>query len=630
MGSAHTDRLEALLRRGKSATEPGVKAALVKVAAEVKSRLQRASAESFDFYLTVAKALSQIRGTAHADLRLSCIFDCCHYFYIGGFTGSALEAARLLEGLAVEVGDRLWVRKARCLMGIVNGDIGNIAEAIEWYVSALDLAQELEDLDGEIIVLTNLGSALQYAGLYREAIPCHQRSAFLAESSTQFKKTLPAALTNLAQCHLYLDEHERGFEIISKALELSEEPDSASGALHRAIREYVYVQLALELGELELARSHCRACERYGNWGETPRSHYVSSIARGLCEIHGGDIQKGLSLLEDCLSSCGELESARVVLLLALVKAYDQAEQPERALCHLATLLHITRAQRQRGIDKLLALPSTASTKRLTAASDYDLLALELREARLRTRVAEREVYATRIELLERLSTTADLKEDASGEHGYRVGRICFLLADLIGWHTEEARTLEAAARLHDLGKIAVPDKIVLTTDALRDAEREFMRDHTVLGAEMLAKSQVPQLRMAQEIALLHHEWWDGNGYPKKLAGKRIPIHARIVALADVFDALTHGRPYAPPWSIDEALEEIRRRRGTQFDPELTDRFLELIARLRAEHSDLDEFLGRAGRNSPFVQARQKIKLLLERERDQEQKPTVSGNRTRH
>jgi putative two-component system response regulator len=146
----------------------------------------------------------------------------------------------------------------------------------------------------------------------------------------------------------------------------------------------------------------------------------------------------------------------------------------------------------------------------------------------------------------------------------------------------------------------------------------------------MLARSDIPQLKMAEEIALLHHECWDGSGYPKGLSGKRIPIHARIVALADVFDALTHGRPYSPPWSIDEALEEIRKRRGTQFDPELTDHFLHLIDRLRTEHSDLDEFLGRAGRNSPFVQARQKIKRLLEREREQEQKPTLTGNRTRH
>jgi putative two-component system response regulator len=144
------------------------------------------------------------------------------------------------------------------------------------------------------------------------------------------------------------------------------------------------------------------------------------------------------------------------------------------------------------------------------------------------------------------------------------------------------------------------------------------MSTHTVVGAELLGKSNLPELRLAEEIARYHHEHWDGTGYPSRLSGKRIPIHARIVALADVFDALTHGRPYAPAWSIDKALEEIRSRRGTQFDPELTDTFLALVEDLRREHADLDAYLGEAGRNSPFLQARDKIRLMLEGERHAE------------
>ena len=630
MGSAHTDRLEALLRKSKSATQPGIKAALSHIAGEARTRLQRGSPESFDFFVTAARALSQLRGTAHSELRLSCIFDCGHYFHLGGYTAAATETARLLIGLASEVGNGLWERKARTLMGIVNADVGNITEAIEWYAAALELAQRIDDLEGEIIVLGNLGVALFYAGLYREAISCHQRSAHLAEGNRQqYFRRLPA-MTNIAQSYLYLDENEKGFEIVGQALSQSPEPDCAAEAVNRAIREYVYVQLALELGQIDLARAHCQACERFSRWGDNPRVHYVSSIARGLCEIHAGDVAKGLCLLEDCLRSAGEMEAARIAILVALVKAFDQAGQPEQALAHLSDLLRIIRNQRQRGIEKLLALAETSPTRNLVYENHPDLIAWELREARLQTRIAEREILAVKLELFERLATTADLKEEQSGEHGHRVGCMSALLAGSLGWNSDACRVLEAAARLHDLGKLAVPDRIVRTSSALREAEREIMRDHTLAGSEMLARSNIPQLQVAQEVALLHHEWWDGNGYPKGLAGKRIPIHARIVALADVFDALTHGRPYSPPWTIDEALEEIRKRKGTQFDPELTDRFMELIERLRAEHADLDEFLGRAGRNSPFAQARQKIKLLLERERDQEQKPTVAGNRTSH
>ena len=175
-----------------------------------------------------------------------------------------------------------------------------------------------------------------------------------------------------------------------------------------------------------------------------------------------------------------------------------------------------------------------------------------------------------------------------------------------------------------------MPDRILLTSKELQEAERHFISTHTTIGAELLGKSTIPQLRMAEEIARHHHEWWNGEGYPSKLKGKRIPIHARIVALADVFDALTHGRPFSPAWPIDKALEEIKARKGTQFDPELTDLFLDLIDRLRREHEDLDEYLGRASKNSPFLQARNRIHQMLADERENEKRANVTGNQTRH
>jgi putative two-component system response regulator len=135
---------------------------------------------------------------------------------------------------------------------------------------------------------------------------------------------------------------------------------------------------------------------------------------------------------------------------------------------------------------------------------------------------------------------------------------------------------------------------------------------------------------MAQEIARSHHEWWDGSGYPSRLSGKRIPIHARIVALADVFDALTHGRPFAEAWEIDRALEEIRNRRGTQFEPDLTDVFVNLIGRLRTDRSELDEYLGQASRTSPLLQAREKIREMLAEGRENERRSAIAASETRH
>jgi putative two-component system response regulator len=304
--------------------------------------------------------------------------------------------------------------------------------------------------------------------------------------------------------------------------------------------------------------------------------------------------------------------------------------KPELALEYMKELLGVVRAAREKGIFALMSLQGDDTLTARFIPNRDDMRSLELREAKLEAKVAKREVFRSRMEMLERLAVTADLKEESSGEHGYRVGRLAALLAADLGWDRDACAALDLAARLHDIGKIGVPDRILFNSQKLKDAEREFITTHTGIGSELLAKSDIPHLRIAQEIALHHHEWWNGEGYPSRLRGKRIPVHARIVALADVFDALTHGRPFAPPWSSKNALAEIRGRRGTQFDPDLTDRFVALLEKLLLEHADLDSYLGKAGQNSPFLQARNKIRQLLAEKQDNERKASVSGNDTRH
>jgi len=142
------------------------------------------------------------------------------------------------------------------------------------------------------------------------------------------------------------------------------------------------------------------------------------------------------------------------------------------------------------------------------------------------------------------------------------------------------------------------------------------MRTHTTVGAELLSKSNIPHMQMAEEIARYHHEWWNGCGYPSTLSGSAIPLAARITALADVFDALTHKRPYKVAWPIDAALDEISRLKGVQFDPQLTDLFVVLVSRLRRDYIDIDSYLGEAAHESPFLQARSRIWNALHRSHD--------------
>jgi putative two-component system response regulator len=355
----------------------------------------------------------------------------------------------------------------------------------------------------------------------------------------------------------------------------------------------------------------------------------VSAIVQGLLEIHRGDASRGIELLREARRQAGSANSLVQDSLSALVSGYDLLGQHSAALDSLQELMRCLNKARQEAA--LLHLGSKIyATGKHSSKAVPELTVLKHREALLRAKVAEERLAWSQIEMLERLAVTADLREEVSGEHGYRVGRLAAELADDLGMDADTCLAVDLAARLHDIGKMAVPERILLTSEELKNAERELMRQHTIFGAELLAKSNIEKLRLAEEIALYHHEWWDGSGYPKGLAGKRIPVHARIVALADMFDALTHGRPYAEPWDMDRAIEEIRKRRGTQFDPELTDRFIALITRLRKEHANLDEYLSAAARKSPFLQARRKIKKMLEQERVPERSGALPGNETRH
>jgi putative two-component system response regulator len=183
------------------------------------------------------------------------------------------------------------------------------------------------------------------------------------------------------------------------------------------------------------------------------------------------------------------------------------------------------------------------------------------------------ELDRAREEVLERLALAAECRDDMTGEHILRVARTAKLLARQLGLPAGLETMIEATAPLHDIGKIAIPDGVLLKPGPLTGDEIEVMRQHVEIGARILAGSECPRLELAREIALYHHERWDGSGYLHGLAGPQIPLAARITAVADVFDALTHARPYKSAWPVDRAVSEILHGSGSQFDPDVVEAF---------------------------------------------------------
>jgi putative two-component system response regulator len=235
--------------------------------------------------------------------------------------------------------------------------------------------------------------------------------------------------------------------------------------------------------------------------------------------------------------------------------------------------------------------------------------ALRGQNARLEERVEERtaELDEARQEILDRLARAAEFRDDDTGQHTQRVGRLAGRVAQVLGLDDDHVDLIRKAAPLHDVGKIGIPDSILLKEGRLSAEERALMETHTAIGARILSGSRYPLLQLAEEIALSHHERWDGAGYPHGLRGSEIPLSGRIVAVADVFDSLTHVRPYKRAWTVRETLTEFRAEAGRQFDPEL----VEVLLRVAPEVGALEHAAADGARPEPPPPTRSQLEAQL-------------------
>ena len=567
--------------------------------------------------------------------QLKLMLDAAFFFYVSGRPDRGLEIAAKARSFALEVADAKSTAAALTMLGICAADTGNLPMAMEAYADALSLAQKNDDFSREGRVWLNLGAALIYSGLFREAIACFSRVVELAKVEKSLESSVLGAQTNIALCHLNLDEISQGLAAIRKTIDLFSNTSDAHSILNRVLAENYFTRLLIEINNFEGAREHARLARQFAALSKSPRADISASVAEGLAEVFSGQVDIGISRLTSTLDRAIALKVTSREVLVALVKAFEFSGQHDRALEYLNRMLeqqrrtqeanvlqHVQRhlAQLHPADESAPMEDATQAIKKLATRAEV----LEGRVAKRELKQRDQELFKARVEVMERLAVAAELRDDSTGEHSYRVGRLASLLAKDAGCSEDVIFMLDIAARLHDIGKVGIPDGILLKPAALNYAEREIMKTHAMIGAEVLAKSQIPHMQMAEEIARSHHEWWDGSGYPNNLVGTDIPLAARITALADVFDALTHKRSYKQAWTVDSALTEILALRGRQFDPELTDRFLALVSRLRREYGDLDPLLGQAARSSPFLLARSKIQETLQISRDPTSVSTLS------
>ena len=491
----------------------------------------------------------------------------------------AVEISKRLE-------DLLTTSECERICGLVFLDQGKLSEALERFEVALDLSQRVQNSNGISSALNNIAIIYRAFEENERALEFHTRNLRLSQNIGDIR-TIIRASNAIGLIHLELAEskseedpdREQELQI---ALDLFEQVLESSRATKDRQAE---IALLNNIGCVYMARHDPKKALEYFDaqlevaqaFGD--RKRFANGIVdSGRAHLELGNLDLAFDLIWEAHQAFEEVGAQD-----ELAKTHKDLSAIFEARGDIALALEYFK--------KFHALEATVKseaakqrTQTLAAKFDLEKSKLESEMYRLRTdelekKVQERtqEVLDAQFEMLERLANAAEFRDSDTGTHTRRVGRIAAAVGARLGIPSEDALLMRSAAQLHDIGKIGIPDSILFKKGALSSAEWKIMQSHTTLGAMMLEGGKSRLLQMAEEIALTHHERWDGTGYPKGMAGRDIPLTGRVVAVVDMFDALLSERPYKGAWSRSDALYEIKRVAGTHFDPQVVDIFLDVI-----------------------------------------------------
>jgi putative two-component system response regulator len=566
---------------------------------------------------SVSAAFEKLQAVAveHASEQIAeALLKVAHYYFKASNPMAGIAPALEAEKVALAIAERPLLRRALLLRGVLLMDTANLPEATQCFSQALELAHDLGDVRAECMVWNNLGVLLMAGSLTADARACFERIVALSADTPTLGDMRSTAVANAALASYHERDFTRSYQLCRQSLQDFEDPQGPADAYARAILDSTFARVLTALGDIDLARQHAMSARKFAASSQMLRAELAAEVALGLTEVESNAVDVGLTRIQRMTGmSRAKVRSDLVDTLTAAVSAYERAGQPDVALMYLHELLTLNKESKAKQV--LMHHHQHVARLNRTQRVEPDAVDNQLRwqQGTLRGKLAtaDRERIKNLGQLVEQQALAAERLDDTTGEHCYRVGRLASILGREVGLEDDVCFLVDLAARLHDIGKLIVPDAILLKPGKLTPGEREIMETHTVAGWEILGQTNIPQMHIAQEIARHHHERWDGTGYPDRLATTSIPIAARVSALADVFDALTHKRPYKEAWPVADALAEIKRLRGRQFDPELTDIFLDLVPRLQREHGDLDRFLAEEAKHSPFIQARERIARAL-------------------
>lgn len=515
---------------------------------------------------------------------------CLHQILIRLFNGNRLiEALAIADQLVVcarRFGDPRRLRAALSAGAAIHNLRGSFARGVTLLAEALNVAQPLGPHD-QSRVWNNIGVLNMTLGQWQVALSCFEKAASLALD--------PVSMVNAAQAALRLGDVAMATRHAEMALAGASHAPTDAEVQTGAVQAHLVMARALvATGNTDAAQSHLEQASLLAERHAT--LYYRAEIAAvaGLIQVQRGDIDAGLATLEDALA-LDETPGSQPESRLDCVIGYEMAGRPDAALAHLRELLNFRAGQQIAQLQWQIELIEGGSAHASELMNEKRLL--------------ESQIASKESALLEAAASAA-LASGYDVRRPFRVAKLVEIFAQSEGITGAALETLKLAALLQDVGMMAVPQRIVDKRGALSRAERSLLEEHTRHGAQLVAATGLQRPRAASHLIRLHHEKWDGSG-PCGLKEEEIPVAARVLALCDAYDAMTHQRPYRGAMTSSEALKAIEANADGYFDPQLAQRFCAFVRREHGLHWNFKAFLGAEATSSAFVRAKEEISRFL-------------------
>lgn len=568
----------------------------------------------------VASALLSQTSLKCGDLQTEVLLLLTQWYFKQGEWEKGVALANKAVDIArrIHIPGDLW-RALNCV-GVFLSRKGDLPGAVRHYTDAFATADRIGDRVGKCSTLGNLAEARFRVGLLHESIILNTHLINLVANDPLLNPISATANHNIAVAGFSLSDLDVALTHIRAAAEIFPEPKSVFWANQRVILESTYARILVRLGRCEDARLRlARAKSSYPHLNSRPARLQIE-LSDVLCDAAEQRRELAQKKLEILRSEIPPYETAfRDLLEIELLCDQYLGLEGSPSIHRRKYLSHLAAWQRKSAICEVAAIQHSIRAPSAGPGCDsWHTSASPANDSRISD-------GPHRWERLDELAVLAELREDPSGQHAHRTGRLAYLVARKLGQDQRAAELIEAAARLHDIGKLAVPDVVLLKRTSLDENDLEVIRRHTIEGCQMLTDIiasgernagfrrtyAFESLELAAQIALQHHERWDGTGYPRRLRGQEIHEAARITAVCETFDRLTHPRPFKTSRTPHQSVSEIFSLADKQFDRHVTAALVAVIEERPDEYNNQLDEPGNEGRRRSYREANEMIQRIL-------------------